>query len=79
MFVIASVISVVYCIVSFLEMRFFQKESKPLKMLLRDTLLVYVSVVIALFVLEQIQPVLSVGGSLMAPADPKVFVGEPGF
>ena len=79
MFVIASVISVVYCIVSFLEMRFFQKESKPLKMLLRDTLLVYVSVVIALFVLEQIQPVLSGGGSVMASTDPKVFVGEPGF
>jgi len=38
-FMIATIISIVFFIVKFIEMRFIEKESKPLKYLVRDTLL----------------------------------------
>jgi hypothetical protein len=52
-YIIAAVISIVFLIVKFIEMRFVDKENKPLKYMLRDTLLVYISVVLGNFVLEQ--------------------------
>ena len=57
-FVIAGIIAVIFFIVKFLEMRFVDKESKPLKFLVRDTLVVYVSVVAGNFIYEQVTPVL---------------------
>jgi hypothetical protein len=40
-FVTAAVISIIFLITKFLEMRFVEKESKPLKLLIRDALIVY--------------------------------------
>jgi hypothetical protein len=55
-------------------MRFIEKESKPLKLLIRDTLLVYFSVLIGNFLLNQLKPSIQEGGS--APA---VFTDNPDF
>lgn len=76
-FIIAAVVSVTFLITKFLEMRFIEKESKPLKVLIRDALLVYFSVVSGYFVLGQIDPLLHGGatGSIQTP----VFTGDPGF
>ena len=49
-FFIAAVISVIFLISKFIEMRFVEKENKPLKLLIRDALLVYFSVVFGDFV-----------------------------
>lgn len=73
-FVIAGVISVVFLISKFIEMRFIEKESKPFKFLIRDALLVYFSVIIANFLLDQINPVTN-GGKKSTP----VFTDNPGF
>ena len=62
-FIIGIAISFVYLICKFIEMRFVLKENKPLKVLFRDTLLVYVSVIVGSFVLEQISDGSMVGGS----------------
>jgi len=75
----ACIISLVYLVFKFMEMRFIDKESKPLKLLIRDTLLVYTSVILGFFVLEQLKPVLNEvveGGSSHPPA---VFVDNPSF
>ena len=61
-FIISAIISITFFIAKFLEMRYVEKESKPLKLLLRDTLLVYFSVIIADFVMEQINPIMISGG-----------------
>ena len=78
-FIIAGIISVVFLIVKFLEMRFIEKESKPLKFLVRDALVVYFSVVIGNFVLDQINPIMRSGiinpGSKVTP----VFTDNPEF
>ena len=69
-FFIAAVISVIFLISKFIEMRFVEKENKPLKLLIRDALLVY-------FIIGQINPMLKggSGGSTITP----VFTDNPGF
>lgn len=75
-FMIAAIISIVYILAKFIEMRFVEKENKPLKLLVRDALLVYFSVVFGYFVIDQIQPVMNnVGGATPTP----VFTDNPGF
>jgi hypothetical protein len=59
-------------------MRFVDKESKPLKLLVRDSLLVYFSVVSGTFILDQLKPVIQEGGSSVV-VNPTVFVDNPGF
>ncbi len=75
-FVIAAVISITFLVTKFIEMRFIEKESKPLKFLIRDTLLVYFSVIISNFIMDQISPMMS-GGSQQKITP--VFTDNPGF
>ena len=77
-FLIAGIISIVYLIAKFIEMRFVDKESKPLKMLIRDSLLVFTSVLFGLFVIEQLKPVIQEGGDSVV-TNPAVFTDNPGF
>ena len=76
-FVVAAIISVIFFIVKFMEMRVVDKESKPLKLLVRDTLVVYVSIVAGNFVYEQVTPAIAetVAGSLA----PIAFTDNPPF
>jgi hypothetical protein len=76
-FIIAAVIAVIYFIIKFVEMRFLTKEVRPLKLLLRDTLLVYLSVVMGLFVVDQLKVVKK---SLDDTGEStNVFTDKPGF
>ena len=75
-FMIAAIISITFLVVKFLEMRYIEKESKPLKFLIRDTILVYFSVIIANFVMDQINPIITSGvGKKTTP----VFTDNPSF
>jgi hypothetical protein len=76
-FIFAAIISIVFFITKFIEMRFIDKESKPLKLLIRDALLVYFSVVAGHFIIGQINPLLR-GGSNSSLITP-VFTDNPGF
>ena len=76
-FVTAAIISVTFFLTKFIEMRFIEKESKPLKLLMRDTLLVYFSVITANFIMEQFNPIISGGSSI--PNLTPVFTDNPGF
>ena len=77
-FIIAGIISFVFFLAKFIEMRFVEKESKPLKFLIRDSLLVYISVVIGSFVVDQLKPVIQEGGDQLTN-NPAVFTDNPGF
>ena len=75
-FVLAAIISIVFLLAKFLEMRYIEKESKPLKLLIRDAFLVYFSVIMANFVIDQINPVIKGG---MSQKITPVFTDNPGF
>ena len=72
-FVIAGIIALIFLILKFIEMRFVEKESKPLKYLIRDSLLVYFSVILGNFVFEQVSPI---GDNIRVTP---VFTGNPDF
>lgn len=76
-FVLATIISVVYFLCKFLEMRFITKEIKPLKLLIRESLHVYLSSVLGLFIIKQFKELESKsnfkGGNI------NVFVDNPDF
>ena len=78
--VISTAISVIYIVFKFIEMRFILNEAKPVKYLVRDTIIVCLSVISGLFVVQQITPTISgkiseVSGGGAAAA----FTGEPDF
>jgi len=75
-FLVAGVISVIFLIAKFLEMRFIDKEPKPLKYLVRDTLLVYTSVVIGKFIVDQLNPIIHENTT---PTIPLAFTDNPPF
>ena len=77
MFMIAGIISVVYFIVKFLEMRFLIKDNKPMKTLLRESLIVFFSVVMGLFLMDQLKLVKK---TIADGSDStNVFTGKPDF
>jgi hypothetical protein len=76
-FLIAGIISVIFFLVKFLEMRYVEKESKPLKFLIRDTLVVYISVVTGNFIYEQVTPVLE--ETVNTPSTPIAFTDDAPF
>ena len=77
-YIVAGVVSLIFVIGKFVEMRFVEKESKPLKFLFRDALVVYFSVIIGNFIMVQLNPVIH-GGSGGAPQTPAVFMDNPEF
>ena len=72
--VTACVVSIIYFIIRFIEMRFIVKENKPLKQLVIDTLVVFISAISAIFLLEQFNL-----GEMMMKAAPSAFVNKPDF
>ena len=76
-FIVAAVTSFVFLLAKFLHMRYIEKDSKPLKVLIKDTILVYGSVILGNFILTQIYSSVMTGGdsSTVTP----VFIDNPGF
>jgi hypothetical protein len=75
-FLLAGLISFIFLIVKILEMKYIEKETKPIKYLIRDTLVVYVSSLIAFFVSEQLKPVVE---NVKKINNPMVFTDNPEF
>lgn len=83
MFVIGVVVAIVYFLLKFMEMRFVETDNqKPLKVLLRDSIVVCISAVLAVFILNQFDNTGGgggVGGGGGTSSTPAVFVDTPGF
>lgn len=81
LFVVGAIIATVYFVLKFLEMRFVDNESKkPIKVLVRDTLIVCISSVVGVYLLDQFKMFDSGSGSNNASVtSPAVFVDTPGF
>lgn len=59
-FIIALIISVVFTLGKLFEMKFLlEEDKKPIKYLIRDSLFVYLSVIISFFIINQISPNIS--------------------
>ena len=74
-FLVAGIISIIFFVGKFLEMRYIEKEPKPLKLLIRDALIVYISVVSGSFILDQLRPVIKE----IIPTSVAAFTDNPPF
>ena len=74
-FKLATAVAVIYFLFKFLEMRFVIKENKPIKVLLQDTFLSFISVVVGQFIIGQLAP-LTDG---MKGGGTNAFTNDPNF
>ena len=72
----SGIISVIYFVIKFVEMRFILKENKPLKQLVTDTLIVFIAATATMIILEQFNLNELIGNM---KAVPDAFVGKPDF
>jgi hypothetical protein len=81
MFITGLVIAVTYFLLKFIEMRFVEPENqKPVKVLVRDSIMVCISGVVGMFVLTQFNQLGSFGSSGGGGGGaPAVFIDTPGF
>tara|TARA_B100002052_G_scaffold34186_1_gene26336 strand:- start:10070 stop:10297 length:228 start_codon:yes stop_codon:yes gene_type:complete len=66
------IISIIYILLKYLEMKLIIKEMKPMKLIIRDTLLVFISCVSGFFIFSQMNNGIS-------KIQPSAFVGEADF
>ena len=84
-FVLAVVICVLYSIVKYLEMRYLEQKIKPLREIVRDVLMVFVSSFVCSFVFiynkNKIDEFFAVvtNTNILKPENTQVFTGVPGF
>ena len=73
-------ISILFCIIKFLEMKYIEKEMPPLKLIVRDTLIVLISSFVPLFVFMNMSDKLGkiFSGSSLSTS-PEIFTDTPGF
>ena len=72
----SAIISVIYFLIKFFEMRFILKENKPLKQLIIDSLIVFITSMISLILLDQFNLNELIGNIKPIPS---VFVNNPDF
>ena len=70
----AGIIAILYLLVKFGEMRFVLKENKPIKLLLRDSIIVYISAFLGLYIIDQFM-LQGEAGKVV----PKAFTDNPSF
>jgi hypothetical protein len=84
--IIGTVVAIVYFLLKFIEMRFAGVDNqKPVKVLIRDSIVVCISSILAVFILNQFENTSlgggggGSGGGGSGGGTPAVFVDTPGF
>jgi hypothetical protein len=74
-FTIAILVSIIFFIIMFIENKYLEKENpKTIKILVKDSLLVYFSVICGYLIVEQVSPLQEVSKSVTP-----VFTDNPQF
>tara|TARA_B100000035_G_scaffold294256_1_gene284384 strand:+ start:7919 stop:8146 length:228 start_codon:yes stop_codon:yes gene_type:complete len=69
---ICSVVAFLFLLFKFIEMRFIEKENKPLKTIVKDTLIVFISTFIGIMVIQQFP-------NITEESQASVFTNKPDF
>ena len=75
-YIVSGIISVAYLLFKFAEMRCLQKETKPLKDLVQDGIMVFVSVIIGEFTYRQMHPLSKM---ILGDGSTQAFTDSPAF
>jgi hypothetical protein len=74
LFMNAGIIAIIYLLLKFAEMRLVLKENKPLKDLLKDTFIVYISILLGMYIIDQLMP-----SGKVSFENTKAFIDNPEF
>jgi hypothetical protein len=77
-FITAGVISVLFCIIKLSEIKMVLKEDIDLKMVLKDTLIVFFSVVTGTLLVDQLKPMIYENAEKLIK-NPPIFTDLPSF
>lgn len=70
----SGIIAFIYLLMKFVEMRITKKEAKPMKELIRDTIIVYLSAMVGLYIINEFMPTKATIKTVT-----NVFTDPPGF
>jgi hypothetical protein len=70
----SGIIAFIYLLMKFVEMRITKNEAKPMKEMIRDTVIVYLSAIIGLYIIGEFMPTNAVVKTVT-----NVFTDVPGF
>ena len=73
-FIESGIISFIYLLIKFVEMRMVKRETKEIKELIRDTIIVYLSAIVGLYIINEFMPTNSVIKTFT-----NVFLDKPDF
>ena len=72
-FITCLVISIIFLIYKFFEMRYINKKNKPFKQLFRETLIVFISSLIGIYLVDMIN------SNINKIIPPNAYTGNPDF
>ena len=75
-YIISTIISFLYLLIKFAEMRMLNKETKSIKELVTDSLIVFISVICGNFVFLQMQPLSEM---ILGDGNAQAFTDKPNF
>lgn len=71
----SGIVAFIYLLMKFVEMRITKKETKSMKELIRDTIIVYLSAMVGLYIINEFMP----SGEALKKTVTNVFTDAPGF
>ena len=71
----SGIVAFIYLLMKFVEMRITKKETKSMKELIRDTIIVYLSAMVGLYVINEFMS----SGEVLRKTVTNVFTDAPGF
>lgn len=74
--IISIIIALCYLGIKMVETKFITKDDKPLKVILRDALIVYISALVGFFTFSSLEPIMGIS---QGTTSPNVFNTEPDF
>lgn len=84
-FIISIIITFLYCLIKFLEMKFIEKEMKPVKTIVRDAIIIMFCSIVSTYLYFNIDTnvvnffnVLT-NNTVVEPSVTQVFTDQPGF
>lgn len=85
LFILALLITFLFCSMKIIEMKYISKEWKPLKLVIKDAVIVFMSSIASLFVFNVSNGSMTdffnivTDNKVLTPAATEVFTGDPGF
>lgn len=84
-FIISIIITSIYCLIKFLEMKFIEKDMKPIKIVVRDAIIVMFCSIVSTYIYFNIDKNVVnffnviTNNTVVEPSVTQVFTDQPGF